>query len=92
MSILTVRIKTRPRPAKTITRRRLHGKDRVYAQNARKHLALALGHDARIDAVGGTIDAARLVFSGDTALQTKAQAVVDALDDVLSQSLKITRS
>lgn len=92
MPVLTVRIKARPRAAKVTTRRRLRGNDRVYAQNARKHLALALAHDARITAVPGTIDAARLVFSNDATLMAVAQSVVDSLDDVLSQSLKITRS
>jgi hypothetical protein len=91
LAIYTVRIKVRPRPARVTTRRRLRRQDRVYAQNAEKHLRLALNHDARIAPVDGTIDAARLIFGGDDALLAKANAVLAALQDALHQNLKIVK-
>jgi hypothetical protein len=92
VAVYTVRIKTRPTPAKTTIRRRLRGNDRVHAFNALKHLNLALAHDARLTAAPGTIDGARLIFSGDATLLSKATDVANALADVLAQNLKIIKS
>jgi len=92
VGVITVNVKVRPRPKKTVTRRRLHGNARASARAAKKFLTQALNHDGRILASGGDVASADLIFLGDTGVMAKVQSILDTLDDALSSSLKIVRS
>lgn len=92
MAVYTVKVKTRKRAVKTVTRRRLSGNARNLAKAARKYLMMVINYDIREAAKAADVDATKLILYGDPELVTAADNMIAALNEALSSTRKIVKA
>lgn len=88
MAVYTVKVKARPRPARTKIRRRLKGVSLTAAKAARKYLSGAIRHDERLKARPDGIAANRLIFLGDADVEGAVNDLIDTLDEAIGSTVK----